>query len=130
MTLHIGSSLTSEIFKAVQAGRTPSEIADIVEFHTMNQNGNKTFANHIALSHFIGESMNDPEGYTYIDGHVIREMVEGMAESIDRHPLGPIITAEFWSWSDFIQYDLIGEVSNVVADAAMRFGTKQRGRFR
>lgn len=130
MRLQLTTEMANEISRAVLMEKTASEIADLVDFRLMDKKGDDTYANHIALRHFIGESMRNPKGYLHIDGVSLRNMVESEAESIDRKPLGTIITAEFWAWSDFIGYDLIAEVVNVVADSTIRFGTKRRRRFR
>lgn len=128
MIVHLDGRMAEQIAWGVLSGKDPGDVAVLADAYIQERTRDTTFINFSALRYFIGNAREHPEKYMGMTGDRVRSIIEDEARKIDRSELGSVITCEFWSWYPFLQAEYIAEVTNVVADAMLRYTDRPRKR--
>ncbi len=128
MIVHLDGRMAEQIAWGVLSGKDPGDVAVLADAYIQERTSDSTFSNFAALRYFIGNAKEHPDRFIGMTGDRVRSIIEDEARRIERTKLGEVITCEFWSWYPFLQAEYIAEVTNVVADAMLRYtdGRKKR----
>lgn len=115
------------IANAVYSGQSVEYIAGIADDKLRDQAENYTPTNLHLLQYHVANALKHPKNYTDVAKNrtFIDAEINALATKIDREPLGPAITSEFWMWECFIDYEFIAQVCKIVADTKLVGGKKR-----
>ncbi len=109
--------LADRIRKAVYSGADPHSIADLADGYLLNLRIDYTAGNYQALRYYSKDAYVHPKKYLDRTGleDVIRGEIKNEADRVESSEKGHIITAEFWMYWDFLQFDFYADVANIIA---------------
>ena len=118
--------LRNMIADAIYKGQSGDSIAEL-SCDGLPQN-NYTMINPTLLRIHVNNALKHPKNYTnpVRSENDIRTELRNYANKIEKDPMGEVITAEFWMWEDFAEYEYIAQVCKIVADTILAIGGKRR----
>lgn len=128
MIVHLDGRTAEQIVLGILSGKDPGDVAVLADAYIQERTRDTTFTNFSALKYFIWNARGHPEKYMGMTGDRVRSIIEDEARRIESTGLGSVITCEFWSWYPFFQAEYIAEVTNVVADAMLRYSDRPKKR--
>lgn len=120
-------TLRNQIANAVYSGQSPDIIADLADDKLHDLVDTYTPTNLHLLQYHVANALKHPKNYTDVvkNRTFIDAEINALANKIDREPLGPAITSEFWMFESFIEYEFIAQVCKIVADTKLARGKKR-----